>query len=69
MIKKAYCFTGHRPQSLPCGFDETHPACLKIKHQLKRLIKGMIDKKGVAHFISGGATRKHLCRSSIQMIA
>ena len=49
------CFTGHRPQSLPCGFDETHPACLKIKHQLKRLIKGLINKKSVTHFISGGA--------------
>ncbi len=49
------CFTGHRPQNLPCGFNETHPACLKIKYQLKRLIKGLIDKKNVAHFISGGA--------------
>lgn len=49
------CFTGHRPQSLICGFDETHPACLKIKHKLKRLIQGLIDKKSVTHFISGGA--------------
>lgn len=49
------CFTGHRPQSLPCGFDETHPACLKIKYQLKRLITGLIDKKNVTHFISGAA--------------
>ncbi len=55
MIEKYCCFTGHRPQNLPCGFNETHPACLKIKYQLKRLIKGLIDKKNVTHFISGGA--------------
>ena len=54
-MKHTACFTGHRPQSLPCGFDETHSACLKIKHQLKRLVKGLIDKKNVTHFISGGA--------------
>ena len=46
------CFTGHRPQSLPCGSSETHPACLKIKSQLKRLIIGLIEKKNVTHFIS-----------------
>ncbi len=49
------CFTGHRPQSLPCGFNEMHPACLKIKYQLRRLIRGLIDKKNVTHFISGAA--------------
>lgn len=49
------CFTGHRPQSLPCGFDENHPACLKIKHQLRRLIIGLIEKKNAAHFIAGAA--------------
>ncbi len=49
------CFTGHRPQSLSCGYDETHFACLKIKHQLRRMIKGLIDKKNVTHFISGAA--------------
>lgn len=49
------CFTGHRPQSLPCGFDEIHPACLKIKHQLRRLIVGLIEKKNVTCFISGVA--------------
>ncbi len=49
------CFTGHRPQSLMCGFDETHPACIKIKNQLERLIIGLIEKKNVTHFISGVA--------------
>lgn len=49
------CFTGHRPQNLPCGFNETHPACIKIKNQLERLIIGLIERKNVTHFISGGA--------------
>jgi uncharacterized phage-like protein YoqJ len=49
------CFTGHRPQNLPCGFDEYHPACLKIKRQLLRMIIGLIEKKHVTHFISGMA--------------
>lgn len=49
------CFTGHRPQSLPCKFDETHIVCLKIKRQLKKLIKDLIKKKNVRHFISGMA--------------
>lgn len=49
------CFTGHRPQGLPCGSSETHPACLKIKRQLTRLIVGVIEKKNVTHFISGMA--------------
>lgn len=49
------CFTGHRPKSLPCGSDETRPVCLKIKHQMKELIKEFIEKKSVAHFISGAA--------------
>lgn len=45
------CFTGHRPQSLLCGFDETHPACIKIKRQLERLIIGLIEKKNVTHLV------------------
>lgn len=49
------CFTGHRPQSLPCGSSETHSACLKIKSQLKRLIIDLIKQKNVTHFISGMA--------------
>lgn len=55
IMEKVCCFTGHRPQSLPCGFDETHPACLKIRRQLRRLIVGLIEKKDVTHFISSAA--------------
>lgn len=49
------CFTGHRPQSLSCGFDETHPVCIKIKHQLRRLIIGLIEKRSVTRFMFGAA--------------
>lgn len=49
------CFTGHRPSSLPCGYDEEHPDCLKIKSQLRRMISGLIEKKNVSHFIAGAA--------------
>ena len=49
------CFTGHRPNSLPCGYDEEHPACVKLKSQLCRMIVGLIEKKNVSHFIAGAA--------------
>ena len=54
-MKYTVCFTGHRPQNLPCGFNEEHPVCRKIKLQLERLIIGVIEKKNVTHFISGMA--------------
>lgn len=54
-MKFTACFTGHRPNSLPCGYDEEHPACIKIKSQLRRMIAGLIEKKNVAHFIAGAA--------------
>ena len=54
-MKYTVCFTGHRPQNLPCGFNEEHPVCRKIKLQLERLIIGVIEKKNVTKFISGMA--------------
>lgn len=54
-IQYTACFTGHRPQSLPCGFNEAHPACMKIKRQPRRLIIGLIEKKNITRFISGVA--------------
>ena len=55
IMEYTVCFTGHRPQKLPCGFNEEHPACIKIKSQLRRLIVGVIEKKNVTKFISGMA--------------
>lgn len=54
-MKYTACFTGHRPQNLICGFNEYHPASIKIKYQLERMIKGLINKKNVVHFITGMA--------------
>ena len=47
------CFTGHRPKSLPCGYNEEHPACKMIKYRLRQLVAGIIRKKYVTHFLSG----------------
>jgi len=48
-------FTGHRPEKLPCGNDEQHPACLSIKAAILRQIERLYDQRGVKHFITGGA--------------
>ena len=49
------CFTGHRPQSLPCGTDERHPDCIKTKKLLREMIVYLINEKNITHFISGMA--------------
>ncbi len=54
-MKFTVCFTGHRPNSLPCGYNEEHPACIKIKTQIRRIIVGLIERKNVSHFIAGAA--------------
>ena len=64
-MKYSVCFTGHRPQRLPCGFNEEHPVCLRIKSQLKRLIIGVIEKKNVTRFISGCALGTDLWAAEI----
>ena len=48
------CFTGHRPQSLPWGFNEQDERCLKMKEQLKMEIIKAIEN-GYTTFISGMA--------------
>ncbi len=49
------CFTGHRPQKLPFGFDEQDERCIKLKKQLKAEIETLITQKQVTHFITGMA--------------
>ena len=46
--------SGHRPQKLPFGFDETDPRCVDFKRRLCNSIEMMI-LEGYTHFISGGA--------------
>ncbi len=49
------CFTGHRPQNLPFGFNEEDPRCLKMKRMLRRKVENLILNQGAIHFISGMA--------------
>lgn len=54
LSKTTCCFTGHRPQNLPWGFNEKDKRCLKIKKQLKiEIVKAI--KNGYTTFISGMA--------------
>lgn len=48
------CFTGHRPQSLPWGYNEQDERCLKMKEKLEKEIVKAIEK-GYLTFISGMA--------------
>lgn len=54
MKKDTCCFTGHRPQKLPWGYDEEWEDCIKLKLKLAYEIEA-IRKKGVTTFISGMA--------------
>ena len=53
-IKKC-TFTGHRPQSLPFGFNESDERCVALKQKLRTEIIRQIEENGVTHFISGMA--------------
>lgn len=49
------CFTGHRLQKLPFGFNEEDPKCIKMKRMLCKKIEDLIVNHGASHFISGMA--------------
>ena len=48
------CFTGHRPEKLPGGYDERDPRCLSLKARLDRAVEEAWEK-GMRHFICGMA--------------
>ena len=53
--RPSVAFTGHRPQKLPFGFDETDPRCVDFKRRLCNSIEMMI-LEGYTHFVfRGGA--------------
>lgn len=54
LIDKAVCFTGHRSQKLPWGFNETNNRCVEMKHNLKLEIEKAI-KEGYTTFLCGMA--------------
>lgn len=48
------CFTGHRPDKLPWGLNESDPRCGALKRSLSREIEALY-RRGFRHFISGMA--------------
>lgn len=55
MEKLTCCFTGHRPKSLPFGYNEQDPQCVKLRFQIWDLMNKLIKENLVTHFISGMA--------------
>lgn len=51
---KSCCFTGHRPQKLPWGYDENDLRCIKFKSMLADTVEAVYES-GVTHFICGMA--------------
>lgn len=48
------CFTGHRPNKLPWGDDESDPRCVALKKRITREVERAYDG-GYRHFICGMA--------------
>ncbi len=46
--------TGHRPKSLPWGYDESKQSCLDFKAETKKVFEGAI-KYGLSTFLTGMA--------------
>jgi uncharacterized phage-like protein YoqJ len=47
-------FSGHRPEKLPWGTDETDPRCLALKIQLERTLR-QLCREGCLHYLCGMA--------------
>lgn len=48
------CFTGHRPEKLPWGNQESHPHCVALKESMAAQLEEMYQK-GYRHFLCGMA--------------
>ena len=48
------CFTGHRPEKLPWGDDETDGRCAALKKKLQDAVEAAYDEE-MRHFICGMA--------------
>lgn len=53
MKTKKCAFTGHRPQSLPFGFNEADERCIALKQKLRDEIIRQIEENGVTLIIPG----------------
>lgn len=47
-------FTGHRPEKLPWGYDETDPRCQALKERMWKAVQEIYDR-GYRHFLCGMA--------------
>lgn len=54
-VKQCCAFSGHRPKSLPWGYDESDERCVSLKRIIYRYCVHLIENKNVNHFISGMA--------------
>lgn len=52
--EKTCCFTGHRPEKLPWGFNEEDPRCAALKERLRQTVEQAYED-GFRHFITGMA--------------
>jgi len=52
---KTCCFTGHRPKTLPWGYDENNLRCVSFKSKIKFALENLIVEHGYIKFISGMA--------------
>lgn len=52
--EKTACLTGHRPKSLPWGYDESKQSCLNFKAETKNIFKRAIEY-GLSTFLTGMA--------------
>ena len=48
------CLTGHRPKSLPWGYNEAKESCIKFKQDLAKIFEGAI-RYGLTTFLTGMA--------------
>lgn len=47
-------FTGHRPEKLPWGYDESDPRCMLLKQRIADAVE-MAYEEGYRHFLCGMA--------------
>ena len=52
--ERVCCFSGHRPEKLPWGADESAKACLELKNMIRLHITRQIEK-GTTKFLCGMA--------------
>lgn len=52
--ERTICLTGHRPKSLPWGYDENRESCLRFKEEVRKVFVGAIEF-GITTFLTGMA--------------